>query len=60
MTQEVITRIKLTASKGYTLTNGVAFGKEIFLGESDSAENWREITDEDAEKLQKEQVEVNE
>ncbi len=53
MKTEVITRIKLTASEGMTLTNGEAFGKEIYLGSSDSAENWREITDKEAEKMQK-------
>lgn len=45
---------KLTASEGMTLTNGEAFGKEIYLGKNDSAENWTEITDAEAEELQKE------
>ena len=45
---------KLTASKGMTLTNGEAFGKEIYLGKNDSAENWTEITDAEAEEMQKE------
>jgi hypothetical protein len=43
---------KLIANEGMTLTNGVAFGKEVFLGTGDKAENWYEITDEEAEKLQ--------
>ena len=43
---------KLTASEGMTLTNGEAIGKEIYLGKHDSAENWREITDEEAAALQ--------
>ena len=38
-------RIKLTASEGCVLTNGEAYGKEIYLGIYDSAENWHEITD---------------
>ena len=42
---------KLTASKGMTLTNGEAFGKEIYLGKNDSAENWTEITDAEAEEM---------
>lgn len=53
MKTETITRIKLTASDGMTLTNGEAFGKEIYLGSSDDAENWYEITDEKAEEIQK-------
>lgn len=48
---------KLTAAKGKTLTNGEAFGKEIYLGVNDSPENWNEITDEEAELLQKEELE---
>ncbi len=45
---------KLTAAEGMTLTNGEAYGKEIYLGVNDKAENWYEITDEEAEKLQAE------
>ena len=52
MTQEIITRVKLTASEGMTLTNGETFGKVVYLGINDSADNWHEITDEEAEKLQ--------
>ena len=44
---------KLTASEGMTLTNGEAFSKEIYLGKNDSAENWTEITDAEAEEFQK-------
>lgn len=40
---------KLTASEGMTLTNGEAFGKVVYLGKNDSAENWTEITDAEAE-----------
>ena len=46
---------KLTASDGMVLTNGEAFGKEIYLGVNDSAENWREITEEEYEKIKAEQ-----
>lgn len=53
MKTETITRIKLTASEGMTLTNGEAFGKEIYLGSSDDADNWYEITNEMAEEIQK-------
>jgi hypothetical protein len=45
MTESTIQITKLTASKGHVLTNGEAYGKEIYLGKFDSAENWHEITD---------------
>lgn len=37
--------VKLEAAKGKTLTNGEAFGKVIYLGANDSADNWHEIPD---------------
>lgn len=37
-----------------TLTNGEVYSKEVYLGCNDSADNWREITDKEAEELQKE------
>jgi hypothetical protein len=43
---------KLIASEGMTLTNGEAFGKEVYLGCNDKPENWQEITDEQAKTLQ--------
>ena len=45
MIETNITLRKLTADEGYVLTNGEAYGKEIYLGIYDSAENWHEITD---------------
>ena len=42
---------KITASDGMVLTNGEAFGKEIYLGKNDSPDNWREISDEEYEKI---------
>ena len=57
MITETITIQKLTASEGMTLTNGEAFGKEVYLGCNDKPENWREITNEEAEKLQAEALE---
>ena len=45
MTETTITMRKLTASEGYVLTNGYAYGKEVYLGVNDSADNWHEITD---------------
>lgn len=45
MTKTTVEVIKLTASEGMTLTNGEAYGKEIYLGCNDTAENWYEIPD---------------
>lgn len=45
MIETTITMRKLTASEGYVLTNGDVYGKEVYLGVNDSAENWHEITD---------------
>ena len=42
---------KLTASDGMVLTNGEVYGKEIYLGVNDSAENWHEITEEEYNKI---------
>ena len=50
MITEKVTVLK--ADEGMTLTNGEAFGKVVYLGINDSASNWHEITDEEAEKLQ--------
>lgn len=36
---------KLTASSGMVLTNGEAYGREIYLGKNDSPDNWHEITE---------------
>ena len=51
MTQETIIRIKLVASEDMVLTNGEVIGKEVFLGTDDSAANWYEITEAEAEKM---------
>lgn len=45
MTETTIVMRKMTASEGYVLTNGDVYGKEVYLGVNDSAENWHEITD---------------
>lgn len=51
---------KLTATDGYVLTNGEAYGKEIYLGVNDSPDNWHEITDEEyAEVLKAEEETAN-
>ena len=45
MTETTITLRKLTASDDHMLTNGDVYGREVYLGVNDSAENWHEITD---------------
>lgn len=49
----------LKADEGMTLTNGKAFGKTIYLGINDNKSNWREITDTEAEELQKIEEELD-
>ena len=49
----IINNNVLKADEGMTLTNGEAFGKTIYLGINDDKSNWREITDIEAEELQK-------
>lgn len=34
----------LRANEGKFLTNGVTYGKTVYLGVNDSAENWYEVT----------------
>ena len=40
-------RTSIKAKEGYILTNGEIFGTEIFLAEGMSAEEFREITQEE-------------
>ena len=45
---------KITASDGMVLTNGETFssvGGSVYLGVNDSAENWREITEEEYSRI---------
>ena len=51
MIETNITLRKLTADEGMVLTNGEAYGKEIYLGIYDRAENWHEITDAEYEAI---------
>lgn len=60
MEKTKIELIKLTASEGTVLTNGEAYGKEIYLGINDSESNWLEITDAEYAEIQKKQEEENE
>ena len=50
MITEKVTVLK--ADEGMTLTNGETFGKVVYLGINDSAENWHEIPDAEAQELQ--------
>ena len=38
---------KITAEEVKVLTNGEAYGKEIYLGANDKLENWYEISESD-------------
>jgi hypothetical protein len=51
MKKTTIELIKLTATDGMVLTNGEAYGKEIYLGCNDSEDNWHEITEAEYEKI---------
>jgi hypothetical protein len=50
----------LTAREGYVYTNGETFSTVIRLGINDSVDNWHEITEAEAERLQNEEVSVGE
>ena len=51
MITEKVTVLK--AEENMTLTNGEAFGKVVYLGKNDSTDNWYEITDEEAQAMQR-------
>ena len=51
MEKTIIELTKLTASEGMVLTNGQAYGREIYLGCNDVPENWHEITEEEFEEI---------
>ena len=55
MTETKINITKLTAAEGMVLTNGEAYGKEVYLGKNDKAENWHEITDAEYQAILEEQ-----
>lgn len=42
----------IAANEGMVLTNGETYATELWLGDGDSIDNWREITVEEAEKMQ--------
>jgi hypothetical protein len=46
------------ANDGMKLTNGETFVDIIYLGKNDSIDNWHEITEEEAERLQSKETEL--
>ena len=48
------------ADEGMKLTNGETFVNIVYLGKNDSIDNWHEITEEEAERLQTEEVPTEE
>lgn len=44
------------ADEGMKFTNGESFGVIIYLGSNDSIDNWHEITEAEAERLQNEET----
>ena len=54
MQKETITRIKLTASEGYILTDGENYGRIAYLASGDEGEKWYEITEAEYEEKMKE------
>lgn len=57
MKYETIELKKIIAEEGFILTNGEAYGKEIYLGKNDTPENWREITEAEYQEILKQQEE---
>ena len=55
---KIIDEKTIQADNGMVLTNGEAFGSVVYLGNGDSIDNWHEITEEEAERLQSEEVQA--
>lgn len=58
MRTENVVLTKIEADEGMYLTNGETYGKTIYLGKNDSAENWTEITEAEYEQLMAEKEEA--
>lgn len=48
----IIDEKTIKAEEGMVLTCGETFGKTVHLGRYDSIDNWYEVTEEEAERLQ--------
>jgi hypothetical protein len=42
----------IKADDGMKLTDGISFGSVVYIGKNDSIDNWHEITEAEAERLQ--------
>lgn len=60
MKQDIIEIIKLTADEGTVLTNGEAYGKEVYLGVNSSSSDWVEITEERYKEILEEKLKEEE
>lgn len=54
-----ITTTVLTASEGYILTDGEAYGKVIYLGKGRMPDEFREISEAEYQEILREQEEAN-
>ena len=48
--------LRLIAADGMILTNGSTYGREVYLGNGDSPDNWWEITLDEYNKITEEAV----
>lgn len=55
MKQTTIELRKIVADDGFVLTNGETYGREIYLGKNDNAENWHEITEAEYDEILKQE-----
>lgn len=56
MITEKVTVLK--AEEGFYLTNGQVFGKVVYLADTDSPDNWHEVTEAEKEQAEAEQSEI--
>jgi hypothetical protein len=49
---KIIDETTIQADEGMMLTNGDTFGSIVYLGKNDGIDNWHEITEAEAERLQ--------
>ncbi len=54
-----ITTTVLTASEGYILTDGEAYGKVIYLGKGRKPDEFREISEAEYQEIMRRQEEAN-